>query len=848
PFVIILPPTNVTGELHIGHALTATLEDIMIRWHRMKGEPTLWLPGVDHAGIATQVVVEKMLAREGLDRHKLGREKTRERIKQWAESRRQIIVQQHQRLGASCDWTRERYTLDEGPSRAVRTAFVRLYDKGLIYRGERIINWCPRCATALSDLEVEHKDITGHLYYVRYRLADSDKDFITVATTRPETIVGDTAVAVNPDDERFRGMVGKKVILPAVKRVIPIIADEAVDPAFGTGAVKITPAHDPVDFEVAQRHDLPLINILNPDATMNENAGPYVGLDRFACREAILADLEKEGLLVKIEPYAHSVGHCQRCQTIIEPLASKQWFIRMQPLAQPAIKAVLDGRINIIPARFSKVYLNWMENIRDWCISRQLWWGHQIPVWYCQDCSKLTVTIDEARTCSHCGSANIEQDPDVLDTWFSSALWPHSTLGWPDDTADLRYFYPTTVMETAYDILFFWVARMVMMGLEDTGDIPFHTVYLHGLIRDEKGEKMSKTRGNVLDPVDILGKYGTDALRFALSMGTSPGNDSKLTTDKLEAGRNFANKLWNATRFVVKSIEADQPDMKIQQDSLPAEDRWILSRLSRTISNVTRLMEDFQFAEAQSQIYDFLWGEFCDWYIELAKIRRRPANEGALSPVPVLFYVLEMALRLLHPYMPFVTEELWQSLKQCLPSDWQGGDSIMVAPYPVADIKAVNPEVERIIESVIEIVHSVRNARAENNVESGRWIEAQIYGKLTPALSAYSQAIETLARAKPVTFMEARQEDVSSKNAVVLVLKETEVVIPMESMVDIEAETKRLQAEIEQSRSEVARLEARLKDSAFLTRAPAAVIDKERQRLHNVSDKLTRLIQQINKY
>ncbi|MFC1985196.1 valine--tRNA ligase [Chloroflexota bacterium] len=846
PFVIIMPPPNVTGELHIGHALTATLEDIMTRWHRMKGEPTLWLPGVDHAGIATQVVVERMLVKEGVDRHKLGREQTRNRIKQWAESRRHMIAEQHQRMGASCDWSRECYTLDEGPSRAVRTAFVRLYEKGLIYRGERIINWCPRCATALSDLEVDHKELTGHLYCVRYQLAGSDKDFITVATTRPETIVGDTAVGVNPEDERFKAVVGKNVILPAVNREIPVIADEAVSPAFGTGAVKITPAHDPVDFEVAQRQGLPLINILNPDATMNENAGPYAGLDRFTCREQILADLEKEGLLEKIEPYSHAVGHCMRCQAILEPIASKQWFINTKPLAQPAIDAVLDGRITIIPSRFTKVYLNWMENIRDWCISRQLWWGHRIPVWYCQDCGELTVAVEDAKACNHCGSANIEMDPDVLDTWFSSALWTHSTLGWPDDTEDMRYFYPTAVMETGYDILFFWVARMIMMGLEDTGDIPFHTVYLHGLIRDERGEKMSKIRGNVLNPIDTLEQYGTDALRFAVSTGTSPGNDIKLTSARLEAGRNFANKLWNATRFVIRSIEAERVDTEIRWESLSIEDRWILSRLSRTLSSVTGLMEGFQFGEAQKQIYDFLWSEFCDWYIELAKIRLRSTSEGVLTPITVLVYVLETSLRLLHPYMPFITEELWQTLKSRLSADWQTSESIMLAPYPEADTKAVDTEAERVMESVIEVIRSIRNARVQNNVENARWIEAQIYaGKLTPIINAYSQAIETLARARPVTFKETGEEHPADKDALVLVLKEAEVVIPMESMFDMEAERKRLENEIAQDRDEAAHLEARLNDRAFLTKAPAAIVDKERDRLVVIKDKLERLKQQL---
>jgi valyl-tRNA synthetase len=846
PFVIIMPPPNVTGELHVGHALTATLEDIMVRWHRMKGDPTLWLPGVDHAGIAAQVVVEQLLAGEGLNRHKLGREKFIERMWQWANKCRRTITEQHQRLGASCDWSREIFTLDDGPSRAVRTAFVRLYNKGLIYRGERIINWCPRCATALSDLEVDHKDIEGHLYYVRYPLAEGKEEFITVATTRPETILGDTAVAVNPKDERFRAMLGRKVILPAVNRAIPIIADEAVDPAFGTGAVKITPAHDPVDFDIAQRQGLPLVNILNPDVTMNENAGKYAGLDRFDCRKAILADLEKDGLLVKVEPYTHSVGHCDRCQVIIEPLASKQWFIATKPLAQAAIKAVVDGRITIIPERFTKVYLNWMENIRDWCISRQLWWGHRIPVWYCRDCGEITVSVDDARNCGHCGSSHIEQDPDVLDTWFSSALWTHSTLGWPDDTKELAYFYPTTVMETGYDILFFWVARMIMMGLEDTGDIPFHTVYLHGLVRDEKGEKMSKIKGNVLNPVDTLEKYGTDALRFALSTDISPGNDIKLTTPRLEAGRNFANKLWNATRFVVRCLEPRGTDVKIQPSLLPVEDRWILSRLSGTVSTVTRLMENFQFGEALRQIHDFLWGEFCDWYIEFAKIRLRSGE--VLSPVPVLVHVLETSLRLLHSYMPFVTEELWQNLKKRLPLDWQATESIMLAAYPEADEKAIDPEAERVMESIIEMIHSIRNARAQYKVDSARWIEAQVYaGELTPAITPYSQAIQTLARARPITFLDSRQAP-ANENAVVLVLKDAEVIIPMESMVDLQAERKRLQREIEQSQAEVAALEARLKDKVFLTKAPAAVVSREQDKLAARKDKLERLRQQLIRF
>jgi len=848
PFVIIMPLPNVTGELHIGHVLYVTLQDIMTRWHRMMGEPALWLPGVDHAGIATQVVVERQLAAEGTDRYQLGREKLLERIYRWTERCRKIITEQHSRLGASCDWSREYFTLDEGPSLAVRTVFVNLYNKGLIYRGERIINWCPRCATALSDLEVEHKDMQGSLWYVRYPFADGD-GFITVATTRPETILGDTAVAVNPGDERFKSVIGKKVILPAVNREIEIIADDAVDLEFGTGAVKITPAHDPVDFEVAQRHGLEFINILNPDATMNENAGPYVGMDRYACREAIVADLEKDGLLEKIEPYANAVGHCLRCQTTIEPLVSEQWFVKIEPLVRPAIDAVRDGRITIIPSHFAKVYLNWMENIRDWCISRQIWWGHRIPVWYCRDCGELTVAVDEPETCGKCKSKNIEQDPDMLDTWFSSALVTHSTLGWPGDTEDLRYFYPTSVMETAYDILPFWVARMIMMGLEDVDDIPFHTVYLHGLVRDDTGDKISKVRGNVLDPIDVLEQYGTDALRYSIIAGTSAGTDSKLSVSKLEAGRNFANKLWNATRFVVRSIDGGQAGMDIKKDSLPVEDRWILSRLNRTVSSVDKLLGDFQFSEAQRQIYEFLWSEYCDWYIELAKIRLNSPDKEVPSPLPVLVHVLETALRLLHPCMPFITEELWQNLKRRLPEGWQPTESIMIAPYPEYDTEVIDPEAERIMESIIEIVRSIRNARSQYNVDNSRWVEAQVYaGELEPFITPYSRAMETLARARPVTVYNTGQESQAGENSLVLVLKETEVVIPMESMVDLEAEKKRLEKELERNQTEVGRLESRLQDKAFLEKAPAAVIDKERQKRDTLTDKIERLKQQLLKY
>ena len=845
PFVIIMPPPNVTGELHLGHALTATLEDILVRWHRMKGDPTLWLPGTDHAGIATQVVVEQQLTKQGKTKSEIGREKFTKLTWEWANKRREDIRHQHQLLGASCDWARERFTLDEGPSKAVRTAFIRLYKKGLIYRGERMINWCPRCQTALSDLEVEHKDIVGHLYYIRYPLTESE-GFVTVSTTRPETFLGDTAVAVNPEDKRYKKLIGKSVNLPIIDKEIPIIADDAVDTSFGTGALKITPAHDPTDFEVAQRHNLPLVDIMHPDATMNKNAGPYQGLERFACRDKVLADLEDKKLLEKIEPYSHSVGHCGRCQTMIEPKVSLQWFVQTQPLAKAAIEAVRDGRVTIIPQRFAKIYFEWMENIRDWCISRQLWWGHRIPVWYCQDCGKLTVSVDEPSACTQCDSKQIIQDPDVLDTWFSSALWPHSTLGWPEDTADLRYFYPGSVMETGYDILFFWVARMIMMGLEDTGEIPFHTVYLHGLIRDESGEKMSKLRGNVINPAEAISKYGVDALRFALTTGTSPGNDINLGKGKLESSRNFVNKLWNATRFILRSLDAERLETKATElQPQRIEDQWIDSQLNKLVKNVTRLMEEFQFGEAEQQIYDFVWSKFCDWYIEIAKIRL--LSQSTPSPLPFLANTLEKSLRLLHPFMPFVTEELWQNLKQRLPDKGQMPASIMIAPYPLADDKAFALEAERVMDSIIEIIRSIRNFRAQYKVKPSKWIEARVYtGELLSSLIAEESMIETLAKVRPLTILGRQKRGSTKDKDSVLVLKEAEVVVPLAGMVDRLAEEKRLVKESEEIRERIAQLDARLRDKAFLTKAPSQVVEKEKEKLATLQDKLKRLHQELS--
>lgn len=839
PFTIIMPPPNVTGELHLGHALVATIEDIMVRWHRMKGDAALWLPGVDHASIAVHVVLERQLAAEGSTRFDLGREKFLQRAWQWANKCRETVREQHRRMGASCDWTRETFTMDEKPSRAVATTFVRLYEKGLIYRGERIINWCPRCRTALSDLETEHREIEGHLYYINYPVV-GEPGHVTVATTRPETMFGDTAVAVNPADKRFNSLIGKRVAIPVISRPIPVIADEAVDMAFGTGALKVTPSHDPVDFEMAQQHKLPSVNIFNADATLNKEAGPYDGYDRFDCRKALLARLEKDGLLLKIEPHLQSVGHCTRCGTIVEPWASRQWFVKTQPLAEPAVKAVKEGRITIIPEQFTKVYLHWMENIRDWCISRQLWWGHRIPVWYCEACGQPTVTVDQPGKCAHCGSTKIYQESDILDTWFSSGLWPHSTLGWPEDTDDFRYFYPTTVMETGYDILFFWVARMIMMGIENTGDIPFRWVYLHGLVKDEKGEKMSKMKGNVINPVTAIDDYGADALRFAVTTGTAPGNDVQVSSQKLESARNFANKLWNAARFVIRSLPPQMEEMTPRL-GLPVEDRWILSRLDRLVAKVNKLLDDFQFGEAETQVHDFLWGEFCDWYIELAKIRLR---DGSLpSPIPVLFDTLETSLRLAHPFMPFITEEIWQALVLHLPQDGARPDSIMIAAYPAAR-GAIDTQAEEEMGTVIDIIHSIRNARAESRVESARWIAAQIYAVNKSAIEPHRQAIETLARVQPLSILGYQERTGGNpQGATVLVLKDVEIILPM--MVDLDSERRRLGKEQEALQAKITGLKARLGDASFMSKAPSSVIEKEREKLLDSEGRLEKIKQRL---
>ena len=842
PFTIIMPPPNVTGELHLGHGIVTAIEDALGRYHRMLGDATLWLPGTDHAGIATQMVVERELAKQGLSRHDLGREEFLKRVWAWVEKYGSTIDDQLRRLGASCDWTRKRFTLDAGPSRAVRTTFVNLYRKGLIYQGERMINWCPSCRTALSDLEVDHEEEQGHLYYIRYRLESGD-GHVTVATTRPETLLGDTAVAVNPDDERYRGLKGQRVLLPVLGRAIPIIEDNAVDLAFGTGALKITPGHDPNDFEIGQRHGLPVVSILNPDGTLNAEAGPYDGHDRYDARKAIVEQLEREGLLEKVEPHTHAVGHCQRSGDVVEPIVSTQWWVQVAPLAERAIEAVTSGRINIVPERFTKVYLNWMENIRDWCISRQLWWGHRIPVWYCDGCGHLTVAVEDPSACEQCGSTAIRQDEDVLDTWFSSALWTHSTLGWPDDTEDLRYFYPTTVMETGYDILFFWVARMIMMGLENMDDIPFQTVYLHGLIRDEQGRKMSKTTGNVVDPVEAIRQYGTDALRFAVLAGTAPGNDSRMSPAKLQAARNFTNKLWNAGRYVLTTLEGHGglDGWFASPPRSHREDRWILGRLDQVAAEVIALWDEFQLGEAERVLHDFVWGEFCDWYIELAKVRLRG---GDVAPRQVSAHVLDKVLRLLHPFMPFVTEELWQQLKAALPAEGGMPQSIMLAPYPKPSGQPADEAALREMGLVTEVIRSIRNIRAELRIEPQRLLDATVVAaEEDHALAQEADAVRQLARIGSLRFADGNDGATrggpvdGAGESVTLVVQRVSITISMAGVVDLAAERRRLQAELDDASTHGQRLAARLGDEQFTSKAPAEVVERERQRLEELQQR-----------
>jgi valyl-tRNA synthetase len=855
PFVISMPPPNVTGQLHLGHAITATLEDIMIRHHRLLGDPTLWVPGADHAGIATQNVVERELAKEGLTRVDLGREKFVERVWEWKAFYLARIDNQHRRLGVSCDWERERFTLDEGLSHAVRTAFVRLYDKGSIYRGTYLINWCPRCGTAISDLEVEHEEGASHLWYLRYPVITEDwsgpqaewpdpgwcdgaQVYVTVATTRPETLLGDSGVAVHPEDERFRHLVGLKAVLPGVGREIPIIADEVVDREFGTGAVKVTPAHDPTDYEIGKRNNLPEINVMTDIGQMNDNAGPYAGQDRFACRKQIVADMEATGTLVRIEDYTHSVGHCQRRATVVEPRISTQWFVKIKPLAEPAVEAVRDGRIRIVPERFEKVYFNWMENIRDWCISRQLWWGHRIPVWYCQGCGHEFAALEDPAECPGCGSTDMVQDPDVLDTWFSSGLWPFSTLGWPEETSDYSYFYPTSVLETGYDILFFWVARMIMLGLECTGEVPFDTVYLHGLVRNERGEKISKSLPDAAryDPINVIDEYGCDALRFALVTSSTPGNDAKLSPTRIEASRNFANKIWNATRFVLSNLgasaQAGQATWNLANQSLV--DRWIISRNNRLIADVNRLMEAYQFGEAARQIQEFLWNEFCDWYIEMSKVRLygddiREQNAAR----QVLVYVLERSLRLLHPFMPFVTEALWQALPH-------EGPALIVASWPQEGW--LDQEIEALMQSLMDVVRGIRNVRAEYNLPAGKRIPAVIVaGDKTAFFEEYREAMCSLAHLDDQALQITELLSEKPMRALTLVEGGVETYLPLADVLDLEAEKERIVEEMEALTKRIGDLEIRLRNENFLSKAPEHVVQRERERRDESRERWVRL-------
>ncbi|MBN2551095.1 MAG: valine--tRNA ligase [Anaerolineales bacterium] len=860
PFVISIPPPNVTGELHLGHAMFVSMEDLMIRYHRMKGYSTLWVPGSDHAGIATQLQVEKALAREGLRREQIGREEFQHRTWAWKEKYGGIITQQIRRLGASCDWERERFTLDAGLSRAVREAFVRLYEKGLIYRGPRLINWSPGLRTAVSDLEVEYSEEPGKLYYFKYMLADSD-EYLPVATTRPETILGDTAVAVHPEDPRYQRFIGRQAVVPVLNRLIPVIADDYVDREFGGGALKVTPGHDPNDYAISQRHNLPIISILDEAACVNANGGPYAGLDRFDARQRLWEDMRQAGLVLREEPYTLTVPRTQRGGEIVEPMLSTQWFVRIQPLAQAALQAVRDGQIRIVPERFTKVYYNWLENIEDWCISRQLWWGHRIPVWYCQDCGQQTVARQDPSACAHCGSARLEQDPDVLDTWFSSGLWPFSTLGWPEQTPDLGYFYPTSYMETGYDILFFWVARMIMSGLEFTGQPPFHTVYLHGLIRDEHGRKMSKTYGNVIDPLEVMNDLGTDALRFTLLVGSTPGNDMNLSVKKVEANRNFANKIWNAGRFVIAAIDSLRPgdpgpDPQIADQEWTLADSWIWARLQMLIRDVERLFQSFQYGEAGRQIYEFFWGDFADWYVEIAKLQLAEGGRRAYITAYGLTRVLDASLRLLHPFTPFITEELWGHLKTAafasplaallaaMQKQWPA--ALIVAPWP-------EPRPEYAWEAstladfslLQEVVRAIRNLRAEKNVKPGKRIPAALVSaSAAQMLRQQSAPLAALAGLDLAALEIHAALPAKPEGHIALVVGPVEVYLPLAGLVDAGEQRARLERDLSDLQAQITRLEALLA-SSFAEKAPPAVVQKERDKLAAYQDSAAKIKGQL---
>ncbi|PLX80794.1 MAG: valine--tRNA ligase [Desulfuromonas sp.] len=833
-YSIVIPPPNVTGVLHMGHALNNTLQDVLCRWKRMTGHEVLWMPGTDHAGIATQNVVEKQLAAEGVDRHHLGRDQFVERVWQWREESGGQIINQLKRLGASCDWERERFTMDDGLSKAVREVFVRLYEEGLIYRANRLINWCPRCHTALSDLEVEHEEKQGHLWHLRYPVIGTDICLV-VATTRPETMLGDTAVAVNPEDERYSDLIGKKVLLPLVNREIPIIADEYVDQEFGSGAVKITPAHDFNDFEIGRRHDLEFINILDESGVVNENGGPYQGQERYEARANVVADLESQELLEKIDPYGNAVGECYRCKTIIEPYMSKQWYVKVKPLAEQAIAAVETGRTRIVPAQWEKTYFEWMYNIQDWCISRQIWWGHRIPAWFCDDCDQITVSRDDVASCSHCGGSNLRQETDVLDTWFSSALWPFSTMGWPEQTATLAKFYPTSCLVTGFDILFFWVARMMMMGIKFMDEIPFTDVYIHALVRDAQGQKMSKSKGNVIDPLHVIDEYGADAFRFTLAAFAAMGRDIKLSTDRIAGYRNFANKLWNASRFSLMNLEGFVPgQVKLEDLSLSLADQWILTRLDETVESVNHALADYKFNDAANLLYAFTWHQFCDWYIELSKNDLYGDDADVkLRAQTVLFTVLERLIRLLHPFMPFITEELWQALPGERPAE-----SIMLADYPVPGQLPTFDEGSRQAEQVMEVIRAVRNVRGEMDLAPSLKIAVTLDCKDVASESVMSDGagyIKALAR---VDRLNSGVGADRPEKAATQVAGSVEILVPVEGLIDVEEELQRLGKEIQKIQKDVDFFNKKLSNEKFVANAPAAVLEKDRGKLAAAEEKL----------
>ena len=831
PYTIVIPPPNITGRLHMGHALDETLQDILIRWRRMQGYEALWLPGTDHASIATEAKIVEAMRQEGVTKEQLGREGFLERAWAWKREYGGHILDQLKKLGSSCDWQRERFTLDEGCSRAVREVFVRFFEQGLIYRGERIVNWCPHCLSTISDIEVEYEEKDGFFWHINYPIVGTD-DVLEIATTRPETLLGDTAVAVHPDDERYKHLIGKMVLLPIVNKQIPIDADEYVEMDFGTGVVKITPAHDPNDFEVGLRHGLPIVNVMNDDATINENGGKYKGLTREECRRQIVKDLEDGGFLKAVEPYKHNVGSCYRCGSVIEPRVSKQWFVKMEPLAKPAVEAVRSGRTRFIPERFDKIYFNWMENIKDWCISRQLWWGHRIPAWYCTGCGEMIVSRETPQTCPKCGSHRLEQDPDTLDTWFSSALWPFSTLGWPDDTPELRYFYPTDTLVTGYDIIFFWVARMIFSGLAHMDEAPFKTVLIHGLVRDAQGRKMSKSLGNGIDPLEIIDRYGADALRFTLATGNSPGNDMRFSDEKVNASRNFANKIWNASRFILMNLSDDvEPGLP---ETLNIEDKWVLSKYRTLVREVTDNLEKFELGLAVQKLYDFIWDILCDWYIELCKSRLQAGGETSEAAQRVLVYVMTGTLKLLHPFMPFITEEIWQAL----PHD---GESIMVATWPQADAALDFSADESDFEMIMQVIRAIRARRGEMNVPPSKKTRLFI---MTAHKAVFEQGRPFFARLAFASDVELG-DSFDADGSVQVVTDAARVFIPMDELVDREKELARLGREKAACEKDIAALSSKLDNPGFVAKAPAQVVDGERAKLAKARERLAKIEESI---